>query len=37
MEAMILELARNMPMRAIARLLRVDDKRLWRIVEHYVD
>lgn len=37
MEALVLELARNMPMRAIARLLNVDDKRLWRVVEHYVD
>lgn len=37
MEAIILELARNMPIRAIARLLSVSDKRLWRIVKHYVD
>lgn len=37
MEALVLELARNMPVRAIARLLSVDDKRLWRIVEHYVE
>jgi transposase len=37
MEALVLVLARNMPMRAIARLLNVDDKRLWRVVEPYVD
>ena len=37
MEALVLELARNMSMRAAARLLNVDDKRLWRVVEHYVD
>lgn len=36
MEAMILELARNMPVRAIGRLLGVPDKRLWRVIEHYV-
>jgi transposase len=36
MEALVLELARNMPMRAIARLLAVGDKRLWRVVSHYV-
>ena len=37
MEALVLALARNMPMRAIARLLNVDDKRWWRVVEYYVD
>lgn len=36
MEALILELARQMPVRAIARMLGVRDKRLWRIIEHYV-
>lgn len=36
LEALVLELARNMPMRAIARLLDVRDKRLWRVVSHYV-
>jgi transposase len=36
MEAMVLELARNMPMRAIGRLLNVTDKRVWRVLEHYV-
>lgn len=36
MEALILELARHTPIRAIARILRVRDKRLWRVVAHYV-
>lgn len=33
MEALALELARSMPMRAIARSLNVDDMWLWRVVE----
>jgi transposase len=37
MEAMILELARNMPVRAIGRLLSVNDRRLWRVIKHYVE
>jgi transposase len=37
MEALILELARNMPVLAISRLLGVDDKTVWRVVRHYVD
>lgn len=36
MEAMIIELARHMPVRALARMLGVYDKRLWRVLEHYV-
>ncbi len=37
LEAMIVELARRMPMLPIARLLGVDDKRVWRVVHHYND
>jgi transposase len=37
LEALVLELARNMPVLAIARLLGVDDKTLWRVIEHYVE
>jgi transposase len=37
MEALILELARQMPVRAIARLIGVRDKRLWRMIKHYVE
>jgi transposase len=36
MEALILEMARHMPVRALARILRVRDKRVWRVVTHYV-
>lgn len=37
MEGLILEMARAMPVRNIAQLLRVSDNRLWRVIEHYVD
>ncbi|MDA3960915.1 MAG: transposase family protein [Planctomycetota bacterium] len=36
MEALILEMAKHMPIRAVARILRVRDTRLWRVVTHYV-
>ena len=35
MEALILELVRNMPVLPLARLIGVDDKTVWRVVEHY--
>ena len=37
LEALILELAKNMPVLPIARLLGVDDKTVWRVVHHYVE
>lgn len=37
LEAMILEMARNMPILCIGQLLGVDDKRIWRVLKHYVD
>jgi transposase len=37
MEAMILELAKNMPVLQVANLLGEEDKKLWRIIHHYVD
>jgi transposase len=36
-EAMIMELTTHMPVAVVARLVGATDKRLWRIVEHYVD
>lgn len=36
-EAFILVLARDMPVNAIARLVKEHDTRLWRILQHYVD
>lgn len=37
MEGLILLMARAMPVRNIAQLLRVSDNRVWRVVQHYVD
>ena len=37
MEALILELVRNMPVRPLAQLMGVDDKTIWRVVAHYVE
>lgn len=37
MEAMILELAKKMPVLQIANLLGEEDKKLWRVIHHYVD
>ncbi len=37
MEALILELAKNMAVLPIARLLDVDDKTVWRVLEHYLE
>lgn len=36
-EAFIMVLARNMPVNAMARLVKEHDTRLWRILGHYVD
>lgn len=36
-EAFIMVLARDMPVNAIARLVKEHDTRLWRILRHYVD
>ena len=36
-EAFVMTLASQMPMRAIARLVKEHDTRLWRIVHHYVE
>jgi transposase len=37
MEALILELSRHMPVKPISDLIGVDDKRIWRVIEHYVE
>jgi transposase len=36
-EAFIMVLARDMPVNAIARLVKQHDTRLWRVLRHYVD
>ena len=36
-EAFIMMLARDMPVNAIARLVKEHDTRLWRVLRHYVD
>ncbi len=36
-EALVMALARQMPVNAIADLLNVHDTRLWRIIRSYVD
>ena len=36
-EAFIMVLARDMPVKAMARLVKEHDTRLWRILDHYVD
>jgi len=36
-EALIIEMARAMPIRNVAQLLRVSDNRIWRVLEHYID
>lgn len=36
-EQVALTLVREMPVNAAARIIEITDKRLWRIVEHYVD
>ncbi|WP_419628573.1 transposase family protein, partial [Thiolapillus sp.] len=35
-EQAALTLVREMPVNAAARIIEITDKRLWRIVEHYV-
>jgi transposase len=35
-EALILEMARAMPVRSVAKLLRVSGNRIWRVIRHYV-
>lgn len=37
METNILLLAANMPVLAVARYLKVTDKRIWRVIKHYVN
>ena len=36
-EALVLALAKEMPVRAVARIAGEHDTRLWRVVKHYVD
>ncbi|MEJ5363465.1 MAG: ISL3 family transposase [Desulfosoma sp.] len=36
-EAFILQLAKEMPVNAVARLIGEHDTRIWRVVEHYVE
>ena len=36
-EAMVMAMAKEMPVRALAGLVGEEDKRIWRIVHHYVD
>ncbi len=36
-EAMVLELAKNMPVSVIANKMEVNDKRLWNIIKYYVE
>ena len=36
-EAMVMALAKEMPVKALAGLVGEEDKRIWRIVHHYVD
>jgi hypothetical protein len=36
-DALIIQLAKDMPMNAISRLLGEHDTRLWRILHHYMD
>ena len=36
-EAMVIEYAKHMSVSSIAKLLEVNDKRLWRVIKHYVD
>ncbi len=37
MEALILELAKKMSVLQVANLLGEEDKKLWRVIHHYVD
>jgi transposase len=37
MEALILELVRQMPVHGVARLTGISDGALWRVINHYVD
>ena len=37
MEAMILELAKEMPVQKVGNFLGETDKKLWRVINHYVD
>lgn len=36
-EAMVMEYAKHMSVSSISKLLEVNDKRLWRVIKHYVD
>lgn len=35
-EAWVMEFTKHMPVAAVARLIDINDKRLWRIIDHYV-
>lgn len=37
MEALLLELVRQMPVHGVARLTGISDSALWRVINHYVD
>lgn len=37
MEALLMELVRQMPVHGVARLTRISDGALWRVINHYVD
>jgi transposase len=37
MEALLLELVRQMPVHGVARLTGISDSALWRVIHHYVD
>jgi len=37
MEALMVVLARQMPVRAVAQLLGLNDGQIWRVLDHYVD
>lgn len=36
-EALVIELCRNMPVKAVAKMINEDDKKLWRILEKYIN
>ena len=36
-EALLMELVREMPVKAVAELVGCDDERLWRVLHHYVE
>nr|WP_238402951.1 helix-turn-helix domain-containing protein [Paenibacillus mesophilus] len=36
-DAWIITMAKDMPMNAVSRIVKETDKRLWRILHHYMD